>query len=331
MLDYVTRRFAYMLLMIAAMSLVAFIIIQLPPGDYLTMYVRQLEASGEILDESEIESLRRQYGLDQPQHVRYLKWVGGMFRGDFGRSVQWSKSVISLVGERLLLTIVISLGATLFTYVVAISVGIYSATHQYSLFDYSVTIVGFVGLATPNFLLALVLMIVFNNAFGISIGGLFSPEYSTAPWSLGKVWDMIKPLPVPIIVLGTAGTAGVIRVMRGMLLDELRKQYVITARTKGLSEPRLLFRYPVRLALNPIVSTVGWGLPAIVSGDTITALVLSLPTVGPLLFRALLTEDMYLAGTIVMFLCFLTIIGMFVSDMILAAIDPRIRFEKAQT
>jgi len=254
-----------------------------------------------------------------------------MFRGDFGRSVQWSKSVISLVGERLLLTIVISLGATLFTYVVAISVGIYSATHQYSLFDYSVTIVGFVGLATPNFLLALVLMIVFNNAFGISIGGLFSPEYSTAPWSLGKVWDMIKHLPVPIIVLGTAGTAGVIRVMRGMLLDELRKQYVITARTKGLSEPRLLFRYPVRLALNPIVSTVGWVLPAIVSGDTITALVLSLPTVGPLLFRALLTEDMYLAGTIVMFLCFLTIIGMFVSDMILAAIDPRIRFEKAQT
>ena len=331
MLDYVTRRFAYMLLMIAAMSLVAFIIIQLPPGDYLTMYVRQLEASGEILDESEIESLRRQYGLDQPQHVRYLKWVGGMFRGDFGRSVQWSKSVISLVGERLLLTIVISLGATLFTYVVAISVGIYSATHQYSLFDYSVTIVGFVGLATPNFLLALVLMIVFNNAFGISIGGLFSPEYSTAPWSLGKVWDMIKHLPVPIIVLGTAGTAGVIRVMRGMLLDELRKQYVITARTKGLSESRLLFRYPVRLALNPIVSTVGWVLPAIVSGDTITALVLSLPTVGPLLFRALLTEDMYLAGTIVMFLCFLTIIGMFVSDLILAAIDPRIRFEKAQT
>ena len=233
MLDYVTRRFAYMLLMIAAMSLVAFIIIQLPPGDYLTMYVRQLEASGEILDESEIESLRRQYGLDQPQHVRYLKWVGGMFRGDFGRSVQWSKSVISLVGERLLLTIVISLGATLFTYVVAISVGIYSATHQYSLFDYSVTIVGFVGLATPNFLLALVLMIVFNNAFGISIGGLFSPEYSTAPWSLGKVWDMIKHLPVPIIVLGTAGTAGVIRVMRGMLLDELRKQYVITGAHQG--------------------------------------------------------------------------------------------------
>ena len=329
MLDYVTRRFAYMLLMIAAMSLVAFIIIQLPPGDYLTMYVRQLEASGEILDESEIESLRRQYGLDQPQHLRYLKWVGGMFRGDFGRSVQWHKSVIDLVGERLLLTIVISLGATLFTYAVAISVGIFSATHQYSLFDYSVTIVGFVGLATPNFLLALVLMIVFNNAFGISIGGLFSPEYSTAPWSLGKVWDMIKHLPVPIIVLGTAGTAGVIRVMRGMLLDELRKQYVITARTKGLSESRLLFRYPVRLALNPIVSTVGWVLPAIVSGDTITALVLSLPTVGPLLFRALLTEDMYLAGTIVMFLCFLTIIGMFVSDMILAAIDPRIRFEKA--
>ena len=330
MLEYVTRRFVYMLLMIAAMSLVAFIIIQLPPGDYLTMYVRQLEASGEVLDESEIESLRRQYGLDQPQHLRYLKWVGGMFRGDFGRSVQWNKSVIDLVGERLMLTIVISLGATLFTYAVAISVGIYSATHQYSLFDYSVTVVGFVGLATPNFLLALVLMIVFNNAFGISIGGLFSPEYSIAPWSLGKVWDMIKHLPVPIIVLGTAGTAGVIRVMRGMLLDELRKQYVITARTKGLSESRLLFRYPVRLALNPIVSTVGWVLPAIVSGDTITALVLSLPTVGPLLFRALLTEDMYLAGTIVMFLCFLTIIGMFVSDLILAALDPRIRFEKAQ-
>jgi peptide/nickel transport system permease protein len=211
--------------------------------------------------------------------------------------------------------------------VVAVPIGIYSATHQYSLFDYSVTVVGFVGLATPNFLLALVLMIVFNNAFGISIGGLFSAEYSTAPWSLGKVWDMIKHLPVPIIVLGTAGTAGVIRVMRGMLLDELRKQYVITARAKGVGERSLLFKYPVRIAVNPIVSTVGWLLPVIVSGETITALVLSLPTTGPLLLRALLAQDMYLAATIVIFLTVLTVIGTLLSDLLLAWLDPRIRFE----
>jgi peptide/nickel transport system permease protein len=294
------------------------------------MYVRQLESSGQPLDESEIESLKRQWGLDQPQYIRYFKWVAGMFQGNFGRSVQWGKTVIDLIGERLILTIVISLFTTIFTYVVAIAIGIYSATHQYSLFDYSVTVIGFIGLATPNFLLALVLMIVFNNVFGISIGGLFSPEYSTAAWSLGKVWDMIKHLPVPIIVVGTAGTAGLIRVMRGMLLDELRKQYVITARTKGLDERRLLFKYPVRVALNPIISTVGWVLPGIVSGSTITAMVLSLPTVGPLLFRALMTEDMYLAGTIVMFLCFLTILGMFISDMMLAALDPRIRFERSK-
>ena len=319
-----------MLIMLAFMSLVAFIIIQLPPGDYLTMYVRQLEATGQPLDESEIESLKRQYGLDQPMYVRYFKWVGGMFHGDFGRSVQWHKSVINLVGERLILTITISMVTIVFTYIVSILIGIYSATHQYSFFDYTFTVVGFVGLATPNFLLALVLMIVFNNVFGLSIGGLFSPEYSTAGWSLGKVWDMIKHLPVPIIVVGTAGTAGLIRVMRGMLLDELRKQYVITARTKGLSETKLLYEYPVRVALNPIISTIGWVLPAIVSGSTITAMVLSLPTVGPLLFRALMTEDMYLAGTIVMFLCFLTIIGMFISDMLLATLDPRIRFEKAK-
>jgi peptide/nickel transport system permease protein len=211
--------------------------------------------------------------------------------------------------------------------VVAVPIGIYSATHQYSLFDYSVTVVGFVGLATPNFLLALVLMIVFNNAFGISIGGLFSAEYSTAPWSLGKVWDMIKHLPVPIIVLGTAGTAGVIRVMRGMLLDELRKQYVITARAKGVGERSLLFKYPVRIAVNPIVSTVGWLLPVIVSGETITALVLSLPTTGPLLLRALLAQDMYLAATIVIFLTVLTVIGTLLSDLLLAWLDPRIRFD----
>ena len=207
---------------------------------------------------------------------------------------------------------------------------IYSATHQYSPADYTFTVVGFIGLATPNFMLALILMIAFNNLFGISIGGLFSPEYSTATWSLGKVWDLIKHLPVPVIVVGTAGTAGLIRVMRGMVLDEIRKQYVVTARAKGLGETKLLFKYPVRVALNPLISTVGWILPAIVSGSTITALVLNLPTVGPLMYGALLAEDTYLAGTIILFLCTLTITGTFISDILLAVTDPRIRFERAK-
>lgn len=251
-----------------------------------------------------------------------------MLHGDFGRSFQWNEPVSKLIAARLPLTIVISLFTLIFTYVVAIPIGIYSATHQYSIGDYIFTVVGFIGLATPNFLLALVLMFIFYKYFGLSAGGLFSPHYQLAPWSVAKVIDMLKHLPIPVIVIGTAGTAGLIRVMRGCLLDELRKQYVITARAKGVAERVLLFKYPVRVAINPVISTIGWELPGIVSGETITAIVLSLPTTGPLLFRALMAQDMYLAGSTVMFLTSLTVIGTLLSDILLAWIDPRIRYEK---
>ncbi len=317
-----------MIIILLAVSVVAFVLIQLPPGDYLTSLIMSLKASGQEIGEAQIASLKRQYGLDLPIYLQYFKWMWGMLHGDFGRSFQWSQPVSELIGERLGLTVTISILTMIFTFVVAIPIGIYSATHQYSIGDYTFTIIGFVGLATPNFFLALALMFVFYKYFGLSAGGLFSPQYVNAAWSLGKFGDMLKHLPIPIIVIGTAGTAGLIRVMRGCLLDELRKQYVITARAKGVAERALLFKYPVRIAINPIVSTIGWTLPAIVSGETITSIVLNLPTTGPLLFQALMSQDMYLAGSIMMFLTFLTVIGTFISDILLVWIDSRIRYEK---
>ena len=328
MLFYVIRRFLYMAILLLLISVVAFVIIQLPPGDYLSSYIVHLQASGQTVDEAQLAALKKQYGLDLPMYAQYFKWMWKMLHGDFGRSFEWNKPVSELIGERLVLTVVLSLFTLIFTYIVAIPIGIYSATHQYSVGDYAFTVIGFAGLATPNFLLALVLMFMFFKYFGLSIGGLFSPQYQLAPWSLAKFVDMLKHLPIPIIVIGTAGTAWLIRVMRGCLLDELRKQYVITARAKGVAERILLFKYPVRVAINPIISTIGWTLPGIVSGETITAIVLCLPTTGPLLFRALLSRDMYLAGSIVMFLSFLTVIGTFISDLLLVWIDPRIRYEK---
>ncbi len=331
MLSYIIRRSLYMIIILLAVSVVAFVIIQLPPGDYLTSFIESLRASGVRVSEEEVRSLERQYGLDLPVYVQYFSWMWNMLHGDFGRSFEWNEPVSNLIGERLMLTVTISILTLFFAYGVAIPIGIYSATHQYSVGDYSFTIFGFAGLAIPNFLLALILMFIFYKYFGLSPGGLFSIEYQLAPWSLGKVIDMLKHLPIPIIVIGTAGTASLIRVMRGCLLDELRKQYVITARAKGISERRLLFKYPVRVAINPIVSTIGWTLPTIVSGETITAIVLSLPTTGPLLFRALKSQDMYLAGSTVMFLTFLTVIGTLISDILLVWIDPRIRYERKGT
>jgi peptide/nickel transport system permease protein len=244
-----------------------------------------------------------------------------------GQSFEWNQPVSKLIGDRLLLTMLLSLATIIFTYVVAIPIGIYSATHQYSVTDYAATVFGFVGLATPNFLLALLMMFVFYKYFGWSVGGLFSPEYQLAPWSFGKVLDLLKHLPIPIIVIGTAGTAGMIRVMRATLLDELNKQYVITARAKGVPERRLLIKYPIRLAINPMVSHIGGLLPAIVSGATITSIVISLPTVGPLLLRAVFSQDMYLAGSLGMFLGSLGLVGVLISDLLLVVVDPRIRFE----
>ena len=326
---YIVRRLFYMVITLLVTSLISFTIIQLPPGDYLTTYMEMLSRQGLDVTEEQIRSLETEYGLDLPFYAQYLKWLGKMLQGDLGRSFKFNKQVTTLLAERVPLTVAISTLTLVFVYVVAIPIGVYSATHQYSAGDYTVTVLGFAGLATPNFLLALVLMFVFFKFFGLSAGGLFSPEYIVAPWSLGKVWDLLKHLPIPIIVIGTAGTASIIRVMRGSLLDELARQYVITARAKGVTESRLLFKYPVRVAVNPIISTVGWTLPVIVSGETITAIVLSLPTVGPLLFNALLSQDMYLAGSIVMVLVVLTVIGTFLSDIMLAWIDPRIRYERA--
>ena len=327
MAAYVIRRVLYAVVTLLVVSVVAYVIIQLPPGDYLTSYIMRLEMQGGEVTDAEVETLKREYGFDLPPHLRYFKWMANLLRGDLGRSFFYNRPVLELLAERLPLSLLVSLLALLFTYLVSIPVGIYSATHQYSLWDYTLSLVGFVGLATPNFILALLLMFFFFKTFGLSIGGLFSPEYLLEPWSWSKFADLLKHLPVPVIVIGTAGTAGLIRVMRGLMLDEMAKQYVVTARAKGVGERRLLFKYPVRVSLNPIVSTIGWTLPAIVSGQTITAIVLSLPTVGPLLLEALVNEDIILAGSVVMILSFLTVLGTLLSDLLLVVLDPRIRFE----
>jgi peptide/nickel transport system permease protein len=326
---YFLRRFLYMILLVALSSVVSFTIIQLPPGDYLTSYVAQLRAQGQDINEEEIEGLRKAYGLDQPEYMQYMIWMRKMiFEGDMGRSFSWRLPVSQLIMERLPATLLVSFGATVFIYLLAIPIGIYSATHQYSLGDYVVTIIGFAGLAVPSFVLALILMVFFYTNFGVSVGGLFSPDMEQAPWSLAKVSDLLSHLPVPLIVLGLAGTASIIRIMRATLLDELNKPYVETARAKGLAEGRLLFKYPVRIALNPIASTAGWLLPAMFSGSTIVAIVLNLPTIGPLLYQALMTEDMFLAGGTVLISTVLTVVGTFVSDVILVWLDPRIRLEQ---
>lgn len=330
MTNYIIRRLVYMVVVIFAISLVAFLVIQLPPGDYLSTMVQTMRSSGIEVDQVFVRQLEESYGLNQPVYQQYLKWLANIvFRGDFGRSFQYQQPVTMVVGERIWLTMMISFVTLIATYAMAIPIGIYSATHQYSIGDYFWTVFGFVGLATPNFLLALLLMFIFYTQFGMDVGGLFSLEFQMQDgWSLAKLWDMIKHLPVPVIVVGTAGTAGLIRVLRARLLDELSKAYVVTARAKGVKERRLVFKYPVRVAINPIVSSIGYILPSIVSGATITSIVLSLPTVGPLLLNALKSQDMHLAAGILLMLSVLGVIGMLISDILLAIVDPRIRFEK---
>lgn len=326
MIQYLIRRFAFMLISVIFMSIVAFVLINLPPGSYLKLYIMRLEASGQKVDQSMIENLTIRYGYNQPFIVRYYKWVRGFVRGDLGRSFQWGKPVMDLILERLPFTLIIAFSTIIFSFAVAIPIGIYSATKQYSVGDYIATVFGFLGLATPSFLLALVLMYFLFKYFGVSPGGLFSRDYVDAAWSIGKFIDLLKHLIVPIIVVGMAGTAGLIRTMRGMLLDELSKDYVDTARMKGVSERRLLYKYPVRVAINPLISTIGWLLPWVISGSTITSIVLNLPTLGPLLLSALMSQDMYLAGSIVLILTTLILVGTFISDFLLAWSDPRIRF-----
>jgi peptide/nickel transport system permease protein len=327
MLTYIGRRALLAVFTVWAISVLSFVIIQLPPGDYVTSYIAQMAASGSIVTEQEAENLRIQYGLDQPIYVQYYKWVKLIAEGNFGMSMEWKRPVTEVIGDRLWLTVVVSLAALFLTWVLALPIGIYSAVRQYSVGDYTATFVGFIGLAVPNFLLALVLLYLGFTLFNANIGGLFSVELQDAPWSAAKVWDLCKHLPIPALILGLAGTAQQIRIMRANLLDELRKPYVVTARSKGLSEIRVILKYPVRLALNPFASTIGYTLPYIVSGSIIVSLVLGLPTVGPLLLRALIAQDMFLAGTIVLLLGVMTVIGTLVSDIVLVWVDPRIRLE----
>ncbi|MDH3242229.1 MAG: ABC transporter permease [Alphaproteobacteria bacterium] len=325
MFYFFVRRLAVMVPTLFVISVLIFIIIQLPPGDYLSTLVSELEAQGENVDQEKLDFLRQQYGLDQPLLQQYALWLKGMLQGDFGYSFEHNRPVVQVVGDQVLLSVIIAFATILFTWVVAFPIGVYSATHQYSTGDHVLTFVGFLGLATPNFLLALILMYLANVYFGTSIGGLMDPKYLDQPWSWGKLVSILEHLWVPVIVIGTSGTATLIRRLRANLLDELQKAYVVTARAKGLSETRLLLKYPMRVALNPFIADIGNLLPALLSSAAIVSVVLSLPTTGPLLLKALQSQDMYLAGFLLMCLSLLTVIGMFLSDLALAALDPRIR------
>ncbi len=327
MLGYIVRRLGMALITIWAISLISFIIIQLPPGDYITAYIAQLETQGTAVLEEEAESLRIQYGLDKPFIVQYYKWLRMASRGNFGVAMEYNLPVLDVIGDRLALTALLTFVTIIFTWILAIPIGIYSAVRQYSAGDYSFTFIGFIGLAVPNFLLALVVLYIGFAWFGASVGGLFSPEYEHAPYSFAKIWDLMNHLWLPSIILAVSGTAQLIRILRANLLDELRKPYVVTARAKGLSEWKLILKYPLRVALNPLVSTIGYLLPLIISGSIIVSVVMSLPTVGPLLLKSLIAQDMFLAGTIIFLIGIMTVIGTFLSDLLLAWVDPRIRLE----
>jgi peptide/nickel transport system permease protein len=309
-------------------SFVIFVIIQAPPGDFLTAYVATLASSGSSLSAEQIAAMRHQYGLDQPMIVQYFLWVQHLLHGDFGLSLEYQRPNAELISEMLGLTLALALFSFVLTWVLAIPAGIYSATHPRSIGDHILTVINYIGVATPNFMLALILMWVAFAYFDVSVTGLFSPDYVNAPWSWGRLADLLEHIWLPALVLGIAGTARLSRIMRANLLDELNKPYVVTARAKGMKEWRLVLRYPVRLAFNPLVSTIGWYLPLLFSGSLIVATVMNLPNIGPLLLRALVNQDMYLAGGILLIYSFLTVVGTLVSDVLLALIDPRIRVEK---
>ena len=327
MFRFLVRRTLVMIPTLLVISALVFIIIQLPEGDYLTSYITELEAQGEKVSAEKIQFLREEYGLDKPPLEQYAGWLWGMLRGDFGYSFEYNLPVSQVVGDRLFLSFLLSFATILFTWAVAFPIGVYSATHQYSWGDHSLTFIGFLGLATPNFLLALVLLYFANVVFGTSVGGLMDPQYLNQPMSWAKFLSVLEHLWIPVVVIGTSGTAGMIRRLRANLLDELQKQYVVTGRAKGLPPFKLLVKYPLRMALNPFIADIGSLLPQVVSGAAIVSVVLSLPTTGPMLLAALQSQDMYLAGSFLMFLAALTVVGMFFSDLALAALDPRIRLE----
>lgn len=325
MFGFIVRRILLMIPTLFVVSIISFVIIEAPPGDFMDAYVDRLIQQQEAVDPAQIASLRLRYGLDQPTYVRYFRWLGNILQGDLGRSLEWNQPVTKLIADRLPWSLAISVASLLFAYALAIPIGLYSATHQYSFGDYLFTLIGFIGLAIPNFLLALLILWYYFVATGNVAVGLFSDEYMVAPWSFGKFIDLLKHMWLPAVVVGTAGTAGLIRVMRANLLDELERPYVMVARAKGLSEGKLLVKYPFRIAMNPVASTIGWTLPALVNGELLASLVLGLPTIAPLFVGSLLSQDMFLAGSIVMILSSLTLIGTLVSDIVLAWLDPRIR------
>jgi peptide/nickel transport system permease protein len=329
MLQYIIKRLLLLPLLLLVFSIFAFFIIQAPPGDFVTAYIAELSTSGSSIDRAQMDALRQLYGLDQPIYIQYLKWMGRILRGDLGVSLDWMRPNTELIGERLLLTVALGLFTFGFTWVMAIPIGILSATRQYSFFDYFFTVFNYVGVATPTFMTALVLMWLAFSHFGLSVTGLFSPEYVDAPWTWGRVVDLLKHMWLPAVILGADGTARLARVMRANLLDELQKPYMEMARAKGLSEWRLVIKYPVRLAINPLVSTIGWYLPLLFSGSVIVATVMNLPTIGPMLLRALTVQDMFLAGSIILIYCGLAIIGTLISDILLVWLDPRIRMEES--
>jgi peptide/nickel transport system permease protein len=331
MIGYILHRIAVMIPTLVIISALVFTIIELPPGDYFETYVAQLQAQGESVDLRQIEFLRQQYGFDRPPIERYFVWVWGMLHGDFGYSFAYELPVRDVVGDRIWLTILVSFVTIVFTWVIAFPIGIYSATHQYSWGDHGLTFLGLIGLATPNFLLALLFMYFANQWFGTSIGGLMDQQYINEPMSWAKFLSIMEHLWIPVIIIGTSGTAGMIRRLRANLLDELQKQYVVTAKAKGLPPTKALLKYPLRMSLNFFISDIGSILPAIISGAEITAIVLSLQTTGPLLISALRAQDMYLAGSFLMVLAFLTVIGVLLSDIALAILDPRIRLQGGST
>jgi peptide/nickel transport system permease protein len=324
---YVVKRLLGMIPTLALISVIVFVVIQLPPGDIVTSTLDRMAASGIEVSNEQVENLRAQYNLDKPLPLQYLVWITDFATGDMGYSFMFAKPVNELVWERLGYTLLITVSALLFTWVIAVPFGIYSAVRQYSLGDYALTTIALIGLATPNFLFALILMYVGYEWFGISIGGLFSPEFQQAPWSWARFTDMLTHLWIPMVVVGLGGTAVTMRILRANLLDELNKPYVVTARAKGVRPLKLVFKYPLRIAINPFISTVGLLLPTLISGEAIVSMVLNLPTTGPLLLQSLLAQDMYLAGSFLMLLAVLTVVGMLISDLLLAVADPRIRYE----
>jgi peptide/nickel transport system permease protein len=326
MFSYIIQRIGIMIPMLIAISMISFFVIQLPPGDFLSSYVAQLSQEGDYVDEDVLAALERRYGLGQPIYVQYWKWVSGIIlRGDWGQSMEWEKPVKDLIWERIGLTVILSATTMLVSWFIAIPIGVYSATHQYSFLDYFASFISFVGRGTPGFLLALIVMYLSMTQLGLNVGGLFSSDYILEPWSWAKFQDMLKHIWIPILILAVGSTAGSVRITRANTLDELRKPYVTTARAKGVREGKVVWKYPVRVALNPFFSTVGWSLANLISGSTLVAMVLSLQTTGPMMIRALTSQDMYLAGSFLLLLSALTIIGTLISDILLAWVDPRIR------